>query len=168
MNPNPGRAITLATYDGTPIPNQIDADPAERLIKLVTESLRMQMMMTSKRVGPPTGRYNCHGLVFANRRTNIPPGNSPDSVNIDNLLQRDEYEKVYEPEVGDVIVYRDVKNEIQHTGIVVSVTAISEGSTKLQPLVWSKWGAMGEYEHRAPVSPYQDCRYEFWRLKRLR
>jgi hypothetical protein len=29
--------------------------------------------------------------------------------------------------------------------------------------VWSKWGALGEYEHHERRCPYKDCQPEYWR-----
>src|SRR2546425_1128751 len=95
MNPSPGRHIPCATYDGKDIPNSIDADPGQSAIELSRRSLKRGNLVLSGlvKLGPPTGRYNCHGLVFANRRTNIPPaGFLVDAVDIDDLLTRDQYE----------------------------------------------------------------------------
>ena len=78
MNPRPGRSILLQAYDGSPIANSIDADPTDQLVELAKQESRVRLILASVRpLGPPTGRYNCHGLVFASRRTNIPPPAHP-------------------------------------------------------------------------------------------
>src|SRR5713101_8328906 len=71
MNPSPKRSLDLGAYDGWPIPNEIDADPDANAIALAR--LGVPPGLPHQVLGPPTGRYNCHGLVFASRRTNIPP-----------------------------------------------------------------------------------------------
>src|SRR5205085_9042205 len=114
MNSRPGRAIEIQTYEGTGIPNFIDPDPSPQFIALCRRSNGMTSLMRARVtiLGPPTGRYNCHGLVFGCRRTNIPPGNQPDAVNVDDLLRRDEYNPVASPQVGDIIIYRSTSGEI--------------------------------------------------------
>jgi hypothetical protein len=65
-----------------------------------------------------------------------------------------------EPQVGDVAAYRDFRGEVEHTGVVCSVERVGS-----QPIVrvWSMWGSLGEFVHRAEVSPYSR-RIEYWRL----
>ena len=166
INPNPERAIALQTYDGTDIPNGIDRDPDDKTIEGTRRWIGMQGMMQAGAVklGPPTGRYNCHGLVFASRRTNIPPAGMSTSVNIDDLLKSDLYVRVPSPQTGDIIVYRteDQNREVDHTGIVTRVDFF--GGTP-SVLVWSKWGALEEWEHNKDNCPYKkDCTIEYWRL----
>jgi hypothetical protein len=157
----------LQAYDGWAIPNFIDADPAPRLAAIAKSSEKMRIMVAAaKELGPPTGRYNCHGLVFASRRTNIPPSAAPEIVNIDDLLRCDLYDRVSPPpQIGDVIVYRG-QTEIEHTGFVCRVDAISSTGAGLIVFVWSMWGGLGEFEHHAHGSPYDNCAIEYWRLKR--
>ena len=112
--------------------------------------------------GPATGRYNCHGLVFASRRTNIPPCGFTDAVSIDDILRRDIYQKVRVPQLGDIAIYRNDAGEVDHSGIVCRTENI--GSTG-KVFVWSKWGALEEYEHPELGCPYADCKLEYWRLK---
>lgn len=132
MNPQPGRSITLQAYDGSPVPNSIDVDPAAGLVELARATPRVRILLASARpLGPPTGRYNCHGLVFASRRTNIPPAGAPHLVDIDILLQRDQYEIIESPpQLGDVIVYRNTRQQdIEHTGVVCRIDYLLERST---------------------------------------
>lgn len=158
MNPRPNRQLALEAYDGRPIPNSILVDPSEGAIKLAEMSYRMLLHNVTK-LGPPTGRYNCHGLVFACRRTNV--GVVGAEVSIDNLLRRDHYEQVSSPQVGDLIIYRhNDQRSIDHSGIVCRLEPLGN-----QVFVWSMWGGLGEFEHQAGLSPYQDCSMEYWRLK---
>jgi hypothetical protein len=114
-------------------------------------------------LAPPTGRYNCHGMVFASRRTNIPPTGLPNAVDIDEILTRDQYEKISGPaQPSDIVVYRAASGEIEHTGFVSRIDTL--GST-LRIHIWSKWGALEEYEHPEAACPYDECKVEYWRLK---
>jgi hypothetical protein len=49
-------------------------------------------VLAADRLQPPTGHYNCHGLVFAARRANIPAAG--DDIDIAQLLRADGYERV--------------------------------------------------------------------------
>ncbi len=162
MNPSPGREILIQTYSGDDsIPNCIDPDPDPQLVEYNKREIKKKGIIGIKQLGPPTGRYNCHGLVFASRRTCIPPSHLPDSVNIDDLLREDLYERVNsQPQVGDVVVYR-ANSEIDHTGYVACVEDL-RGLTTVW--VWSKWGALEECVHPVNTSPYEDCTIEYWRL----
>jgi hypothetical protein len=162
VNPKPWRSVNVETYYGRRIPNFIDCDPSEEIIRFVERAQRMDAIERAsiQVLTPPTGRYNCHGLVFASRRTNIPPVGI--NVSIDDLLDEDVYERVSPPpQIGDIIVYRGRNGEIDHTGYVIGVDSI--GGTGIA-VVWSKWGALGEYVHRETVSPYKECETEYWRL----
>jgi hypothetical protein len=170
MNPQPGRQLDLQAYDGWSIPNHIDAEPTSGYVSLAENSPNAKILLAStRRLGPPTGRYNCHGLVFASRRTNIPPTGMSYDIDLEQLLLRDQYVRVQQPpQVGDVIVYRGLR-EIEHTGFVCRIERASSGGTvSVVPtvFVWSMWGGLGEFEHRAQSSPYTDCACEYWRLRR--
>lgn len=164
MNPDPGRSLLLQAYDGWDIPNSVDPDPAPDLVALARSGTQTRLLLAAVRaLGPPTGRYNCHGLVLANRRTNIPPIAMPNAVDPGRLLQRDRFAPVLgTPQVGDVAVYRAPGGEIDHTGIVCRIERL--GAAAATVFVWSMWGSLGEFEHQAVQSPYRDCAIEYWRL----
>ena len=159
MNPDPGRSLCLQTYDGCDIANQIDAEPSANWVAMTTWLYRG---LQRRRLSPATGRYNCHGLVFASRRTGIPRVGVP--VDIDGILRRDRYHRVESPSTGDVVVYRSPAHEIEHTGIVSRVERIHETSQAPVVYVWSKWGYFEECEHLESVSPYSGTTVEYWRL----
>jgi hypothetical protein len=161
VNPNPGRSLALAAYDGGAIPNSIDADPSPGTIWLANKG-RSPTSAQTTRLLPPTGRYNCHGLVFAARRTNIPPAGMPSAVDLDALLRRDRYALVpAEPHVGDVVVYRYRDGTVAHTGIVCRIEVLGRTQTVF---VLSKWGALEECEHPVTDCPEDDCTPSFYRL----
>ncbi len=70
------------------IPNFIDVDCAAGRVALSRQN--NPYLPASMRFGPATGRYNCRGLVFAGRRTNV--GHIDVPVDIDKLLLRDRFE----------------------------------------------------------------------------
>lgn len=102
---------------------------------------------STRRVNEESGIYNCHGLTFASRRTNL------DDRDIIKILNEDYYQKVDNDEVneGDVAIY--VTNEgIIHSGIVIGILE-GKGINIKKPLILSKWGMMGEYIHRFDCCP---------------
>lgn len=153
--------IPLVARDGWRIPNSIESDPTALAVETARHFADPLILRQATALGPPSGRYNCHGLVFASRRANIPPVG--EDVDIDALLVRDGYRRVTSglPHIGDIAAYRDVRNEIEHTGFVCAVDMIGA-----QPVVrvWSMWGALGEFCHRAESSPYSQS-IEYWRLR---
>ncbi len=164
MNITSNRSLELQSYNGTNISNYIDADPSPGVIAFNRQHNPYLNPNSSSAVelSPATGRYNCHGLVFASRRTNIDSPGQP--VNIDDLLNWDFYKRIEtSPQLGDIIVYRDRKTmEIDHTGFISRVEKI--GNTPII-FVWSKWGALGEFEHKVKHCIYfNDCKIEYWRL----
>lgn len=164
VNRNPNRSLEVQAYNGQDIPNHIDPDPTAGAIGLAETANERLLRASVNRLGPATGRYNCHGLVFASRRTNIPPSSLPDSVDINDLLEADEFERVNPPpQVGDIIIYRSQRGAVDHSGIVSRIEPVGQQPTVF---VWSMWGGLGEFEHKEDLSPYTDCTREYWRLKR--
>ena len=161
LNPGPNRSLALQAYDGWDIPNEICLDQSAGLVRLNRDALGL-MLPAARHLGPPTGRYNCHGLVFASRRTAIPPVEL--SVDIDEVLIRDCYEPVAEPQVGDVVIYRKPDNEITHSGQVCRIDHLGE---RRAVCVRSAWGYVGEFEHQERACPYtkEQEQIEYWRLR---
>lgn len=97
----------------------------------------------------PICAYNCHGLVFASRRTWI-----CDSHDILTILEHDGYAEIPESEVlsGDVVIYRTSDGDFQHSGIFIQWF---NKHLKI-PLVLSKWGKYSEVIHQG-----NDCPYDF-------
>ena len=162
MNPSPGRSLRLDTYDGQAVPNSIDADPSAEMV-----ALAMKFGLKGYMPGPwiigPTGRYNCHGLTFASRRTNIPPAGDPNSLQVKDLLARDRYSlRVGTPRPGDIVSYTSAHGEIIHTGVVVRIDVLGDSR---QIIVLSKWGGLGECEHHVNACPdAPDSKIEYWTL----
>jgi hypothetical protein len=89
-------------------------------------------------------KYNCHGLVFASRRTEI-----WDSAEVAKIILEDDYVKVPFEEVlvGDVAVYVD-NGDMQHSGIVVEMAK----NPKMARIL-GKWGHLQEVVHWANDAP---------------
>jgi hypothetical protein len=85
---------------------------------------------------------NCHGWVFTGGRF-IVGGNEVDLILTDN-----HYETVSQPNVNDLIIYRDNEGHVSHTAIVRAI--LNDGSI----LVEGKWGALGVYLHEVKDSCY--------------
>lgn len=89
--------------------------------------------------------YNCMGLVWASRRTNIYDFNQ-----LEKILHDDEYDevkKIEEVMVGDILVYYDRHDIPNHIGIVVVHTP-KLMSSNYDTWIMSKWGSDGEYIHK--------------------
>lgn len=162
VNPNPGRTIPLATYLGTEISNAVDIDSTPGLIALAEWKLRNKMQLAVAKVAPATGRYNCFGLTFASRRTNVPAPGVDSSGLIDQILAEDQYVQIPETDAseGDVVLWR-LGPLVPHTGIVTHVQRVGFRAI----FVVSKWGALGEYVHRPTTSPFAGCAIEYWGMR---
>lgn len=104
----------------------------------------------------PNPIYNCHGMVFASRRTGI-----HDSKEIIRILEEDGYIEINLSEVlaGDVVMYFGDDGDFLHCGIVVGL----DEPLRL-PLVLSKWGKFSEVVHYLGNCPYQSAKTKYYRL----
>jgi hypothetical protein len=106
----------------------------------------------------PSHTYNCHGLTFGARRSDI-------TWSVASILKQDDYVLVAKEDVmpGDVVIYYGVndqgmKAEINHSGIVLERSDL--GSIR----VLSKWGHGDEWVHFLPDCPYNATYAEFYRI----
>ncbi len=112
-----------------------------------------------------TAMYNCVGLVFASRRTQV------DAKHLPIILKDDGYRRILESEAdfGDVVVYKR-DGIAQHVGFEHEVRDISpllDGSMH-QIFVLSQWGENGEYLHKLQEVPFAyGKQFEFWTERRL-
>lgn len=107
--------------------------------------------------GNPTGIYNCHGLVFASRRTGI---HNPQELF--KILTEDGYEQVTVDKVipGDIVLYFQSDGDIEHSGFVISYP---DPLFKM-PLILSKWGKYREAVHYANQGPYDKTNIRYYRV----
>src|SRR5687768_1443939 len=115
-NPSPGRSLSLQAYGGLMIQNDILPDVDEWGLH-AQRQLTPRVVGVHQEVGPPTGRFNCHGFVFASSRTQILMG-------VEEIMEADLYASTSTPKPGDVVVYRRLLDptEIEHTGVVAWIT----------------------------------------------
>lgn len=87
--------------------------------------------------------YNCVGLVFASRRAWI------EIDYVYDILKADGYRRITRNVVmvGDLVLYKDDKNQPAHIGMVASVEQIHPTSSERTIFVLSKWGRDPEFVH---------------------
>jgi hypothetical protein len=89
---------------------------------------------------PPTGGYNCAGMVWATRRAHLP---TPEDWQM--ILTDDGYREIREAdaEIGDIVVYyRICDNLPSHVGRVCRIDRLLVGNSKAgqpNPRILSKW-----------------------------
>lgn len=108
----------------------------------------------------PNPRYNCHGMTFASRRTQV-----FETDEIEKILHDDKYEEVSLDEVlpGDVVLYFDESGyDIEHSGVVVTRPT---PETLRIPHVYSKWGKGPEVIHPLNGCPYNPSRVRYYRVR---
>ena len=110
------------------------------------------------KVGPPADSYNCHGFTFTKGNKWV----SCDQVK--KILDDNGYQRVANPQVGDIVVYRNPgagcpPDDITHTGKVVAVD--NQG-----PIIESKWGRLGRYRHRPNDVPASYGAPSYYRTNR--
>lgn len=147
--------IELATRKNNHIENYQCRDRLTAL-HLQEDGKTGSKFLADRRTGP-TASYNCHGLAFACRRTEV---NSPDAIRL--ILQDDLYHEVAAADVmpGDVVLYFAEDGDAEHSGIVVGEPDEVFGI----PRVVSKWGKGGEFVHRANQCPYNFAGAKYYRV----
>lgn len=148
--------IPLSTRLGTPIPNQQGAEIDPRRRPFLRQVLQAHGSLEVR--SPETGQYNCHGLVFASRRTRI---ESPPLVEL--ILREDGYRRIDESHavVGDLVIYRH-QGEITHAAVVTEVRHFGQGRPSFVSKVLSKWGDHAEYFHHPADVPNHFGSREMW------
>jgi hypothetical protein len=101
----------------------------------------------------PDTSCNCHGWVFTGGSFHV-PGSA-----VEWILQDNGYQLVGEPHSDDLVIYRDSRRKIVHTGLVRSVLA--DGTV----IVESKWSIGGRFLHRPEDEPYSPD-FAFYRSPR--
>jgi hypothetical protein len=150
--------IALATRVGTPIDNE----QVHTLGAFETNQMQDYERKYGGRCRPrgnPTGLYNCHGMVFASRRTGITDPNE-----IKKIIREDGYKEIAVANVlpGDIVLYFDPeKGEYTHSAVVLEEPLKSELNI---PLVVSKWGKYREVVHMANVGPYPFEHVQYFRI----
>ena len=146
----------------TAIGNAIDNYQSAEVLPLHQEtacrdSFTRKFPAMSERTKKPTSTYNCHGLVFGSRRTQI---DDPEVVR--KILDDDGYKQIKHEKVraGDIILYI-VDGDIEHSGIVVEP---ANSRNLNQTMVVSKWGTFTEVHHPHHQCPYDSSIVEYYRI----
>jgi hypothetical protein len=157
--------IELRTRSDNPIDNTQVWEHSRFEWHLLGEML--DRFTRAERVSEACPVYNCHGLTFGSRRTQVSPP-------IFSILDDDGFDKVpSEKDVrpGDIVVYSDIRGEVTHSGFVVwrNKVQLVEGTQSVIPMVWSKWGKGYEMIHAVGECPYLENEgdvFAYYRLKR--
>jgi hypothetical protein len=154
--------LDLDSRAGNPIANVQNSEPIEVAYAANLEnSHRAKFDKIVERTVGCTDRYNCHGLVFAARRTKI-----YEAASIRQIICEDGYKKL-DPDkalAGDVVLYIHKSGDISHSGIVVGPSSLFTNNY----LVVSKWGPWAEIIHHVFDCPYSrepDVAIEFYRAR---
>jgi len=137
-NPKPSRQFIAHTDHGRPLPLFGVADHATRPVDEAAETRLIQdhsLALHLIQVGKPDRATNCHGWVYTGGQYCI------DSADVATILQDNGYEAVSTPHVGDLVIYRDSRGQIDHSAVVRVVT--EDGQVLLQ----SKWARLGCFLH---------------------
>jgi hypothetical protein len=121
----------------------------------------LERFQNVERVSEACPVYNCHGLTFGSRRTQVTDAIFP-------ILDDDGFDQIHserETRPGDIVVYLSARGEVVHSGFDVwrKEIAITPGTKTVIPMVWSKWGKGYEMIHRKRnrQSNHWSLRYSF-------
>ncbi|MGA7080952.1 MAG: hypothetical protein WBQ43_12400 [Terriglobales bacterium] len=106
--------------------------------------------------------YNCHGLTFASRRTEV----ASEQAIIKMILDDDGFEEVKDErdaKIGNVIVYWGSSGIPEHSGIVVGDR---EGAALKTLMIWSKWGKGYEVVHPIHACLWGSMTRRFYRINK--
>ena len=141
----PRRTLQLQTRQSNQIENwQERVQPRDGADLQIADMKRQYPDAIHRPVGP-CSTYNCHGLTFGSRRTQI-----MDAEEIEHIIREDDYIRVELPDVmlGDIAVYYN-NGDAEHSGIVVEFDQLD------RPRILSKWGTAHEVIHKP-----SDCDYD--------
>lgn len=154
----PDVTLALATRQGNHILNFYCCNSATPGDVLAVQTLLERYGKAKPRPGQhPSPAYNCHGLTFGARRTQI-----KDGAEVAKILREDGYRKLGDEVLypGDIAIYTK-EGEISHSGIVMMI----ERSGK--PWLLSKWGRFHEAMHTPDECPYaKEAHVSYYRLER--
>jgi hypothetical protein len=152
LEPQP-LVISLYTIKGTPIYGFMECEASdidERKFQAITKSHGSNWIIRKQ----ATGRYNCAGHVFANRRVTILKPEDWVKILVDDGYEDFEDESYANP--GDLAAYVDrMSGEIVHLAQIVRLDRLFTGATKSRLMALSKWNSTsGEVLHDIYQSPY--------------
>ena len=154
----PQQSIALQTRKSTDIPNSQITNIAEKDIEQQMLKLKQKYLGVTLRPNTISGIYNCHGMTFASRRTGI------NTIQW-NILKEDNYIIIKDSPIlpGDIVLYISESGEIEHSGMVLSV---SDNKLLSSIFVLSKWGDGSEVIHGLYICPYELSNIQFLRCEK--
>lgn len=159
INGQDRRSIVLETSKGTKIDNyqifEISQFEKNQFARYSKNNYPLAVFRNS-----PSPVYNCHGMSFASRRTNIDRSND-----IRKILEDDQYHKIEKKYTipGDLVLYISLEDgDIVHSATIVSAEHAVNNISRL--VVVSKWGKFREVMHDLNNCPYKDFEKEFYRI----
>jgi len=150
--------LDLHTRQKIQIDNIYDSDTPTPGELLQANDLKGKHFAATHRPTDVSYSYNCHGLTFGSRRTQI-----IDPAEVRKILIQDGYLKIERPDIlaGDIVVYVGPDGDIEHSGLVMEV----DKTMMIQnPIVLSKWGVAHEVVHNLTDCPYTSSNVEFYRV----
>jgi hypothetical protein len=153
--------LAIQTRWANDIENEFNPTPPHARDSNICEKHRADFPAAIPRTSDPTYGYNCHGLTFAARRTQV-----WSSTHVQHILTEDGYTEIALKDVlaGDVAIYRSTEtSEIEHSAIVVEKPKTDDLKG---PLVVSKWGPCPEFIHFYMECPYRPSTVTFYRLRK--
>ncbi len=151
-------SLDLHTRQQNQVDNIHDNDPPTAGELIEAQDLKGKFIGATHRPTAVSYTYNCHGLTFGSRRTQI-----VDPAEIRKILTQDSYKKIDRSEIlpGDIVVYVGPDGDIEHSGIVMDV---DKSMLFPIPKVLSKWGVAHEVVHRLTDCPYISTNVEYYRV----
>jgi hypothetical protein len=151
------QAIAVQTRCANDVENEFNPSKPQPRDFEVCKKLIADFPKALPRTVEPSYGYNCHGMTFASRRTQV-----WSSTEIQHILKEDGYVEVNISKAlpGDVAIYQSPETgEIDHSGIVVEQKKDLSG-----PWVVSKWGPSQEFVHPYMHCPYAPASVKFYRM----
>ena len=146
--------LKLDNCNGAHIPNYRNEQGYVAGERLEAENYGKKYSDATAKPDSLTKTYNCHGLTFASRRTNITSG-------VESILTQDNYKQIDYGNVlaGDLVAYVSkgaFGAEVAHTGFALYKKGIT---------LWvnSKWGAAAEFVHAVGDCPWGDHEIRYYR-----
>jgi len=159
-NPDPDPEVFNGDDFNQPAKRSEDFTDKEKK-ELRDQKMRWEELGFVTFVNNATKKFNCHGQSFKNREVQV----FGDFVG--TILKDQGWKKVDEnnTKVGDIIIYRDSRGNVLHSGIVTKVEFL-DTRIGIVTEVQSKWGESIEYRHHPKFAPdsYQPPggSIEFW------
>jgi hypothetical protein len=151
----PRDELRVDTRQKNHIRNYLDRSRPIAGVLLKLADLKRKYYTAVHRPTSPCSTYNCHGLTFAARRTQI-----TQSAVVQQILTEDEYQEISDNQIlaGDIVIYYDrLTNDAEHSGVVIEVDQFG-------PKILSKWGDMHEVIHRLSECEYDGGVTRFYRM----